>query len=113
MLPPVRGNAPDPRHRDQVDVVKAALDGRPPKQPPTGPPGGGGGPGGPSGKTPGPKRQVNWKWVRRGLGVAAVMAILLPIVTFAMAYFIVEVPKPGDIRTAQVSTILASDGSEL
>jgi membrane peptidoglycan carboxypeptidase len=113
VLPPVRGNAPDPRHRDPIDVVKAALDGKPPKQPPTGPPGGGGGPGGPSGKTPGPKRQVNWKWVRRGLGVAAVMAILLPIVTFAMAYFIVEVPKPGDIRTAQVSTILASDGSEL
>ena len=39
--------------------------------------------------------------------------ILLPIVTFAMAYMIVDVPKPGDIRTNQVSTILASDGSEL
>jgi len=35
----------------------------------------------------------------------------LPIVTFAMAYFIVDIPKPGDIRTNQVSTILASDGS--
>ncbi|HET7741404.1 MAG TPA: transglycosylase domain-containing protein, partial [Mycobacterium sp.] len=45
--------------------------------------------------------------------VATVMAVLLPIVTFAMAYMIVEVPKPGDIRTAQVSTILASDGSEI
>ena len=30
-----------------------------------------------------------------------------------MAYLIVEVPKPGDIRTNQVSTILASDGSEI
>ena len=30
-----------------------------------------------------------------------------------MAYAIVDVPKPGDIRTNQVSTILASDGSEL
>ena len=39
--------------------------------------------------------------------------ILLPIVTFGMAYMIVEVPKPGDIRTNQVSTILASDGSEI
>ena len=39
--------------------------------------------------------------------------LLLPIVTFAMAYFIVDIPKPGDIRTNQVSTILASDGSEL
>ncbi|MGV0554944.1 transglycosylase domain-containing protein, partial [Mycobacterium kansasii] len=37
----------------------------------------------------------------------------LPIVTFAMAYFIVDIPKPGDLRTNQVSTILASDGSEI
>ena len=40
-------------------------------------------------------------------------AIVLPIITFAMAYVIVDIPKPGDIRTAQVSTILASDGSEI
>ncbi len=40
-------------------------------------------------------------------------SVVLPIITFAMAYFIVDVPKPGDIRTAQVSTILAGDGSEL
>ena len=39
--------------------------------------------------------------------------IVLPIITFAMAYMIVDVPKPGDIRTNQVSTILASDGSEI
>jgi membrane peptidoglycan carboxypeptidase len=36
---------------------------------------------------------------------------VLPIVTFAMAYLVVDVPQPGDIRTNQVSTILASDGS--
>jgi len=36
---------------------------------------------------------------------------VLPIVTFAMAYLIVDVPQPGDIRTNQVSTILASDGT--
>jgi membrane peptidoglycan carboxypeptidase len=41
------------------------------------------------------------------------VVIVLPIVTFAMAYLIVDVPKPGDIRTNQVSTILASDGSEM
>ena len=56
---------------------------------------------------------INWTWVRRGLYVTAVVILLLPIVTFAMAYFIVDIPKPGDIRTNQVSTILASDGSEL
>jgi len=37
--------------------------------------------------------------------------VVLPIVTFAMAYLIVDVPQPGDIRTNQVSTILASDGT--
>ena len=39
--------------------------------------------------------------------------ILLPIVTFTMAYFIVDIPKPGNIRTNQVSTVLAGDGSEI
>lgn len=108
VIPPVR-EVPDPRLRDPIDVVKAALDGTPPpKLPPGGPhpPGGGGG---------GPRKpsQINWKWVRRGLAAAAAVLILLPLITFGMAYFIVEVPKPGDIRTNQVSTILASDGSEI
>ncbi|OFJ51017.1 transglycosylase domain-containing protein [Mycolicibacterium grossiae] len=116
VLPPVREPS-DPRLRDPIDVVKRALDGAPPQKPP--PPGlpprtgGPGGPGGPDGRPPKAGPQINWKWVRRGLIVAAIAAVLLPIVTFAMAYLIVEVPKPGDIRTAQVSTILASDGSEL
>ena len=51
--------------------------------------------------------------MRRGLYATVAVLIVLPIVTFAMAYLIVDVPKPGDIRTNQVSTILASDGSEL
>lgn len=116
VLPPVREPS-DPRLRDPIDVVKRALDGAPPQKPP--PPGlpprtgGPGGPGGPDGRPPKAGPQINWKWVRRGLIVAVIAAVLLPIVTFAMAYLIVEVPKPGDIRTAQVSTILASDGSEL
>lgn len=58
-------------------------------------------------------RQVNWIWVRRSLYLAMSVLVLLPIITFAMAYLIVDVPKPGDIRTNQVSTILASDGSEI
>ena len=98
-------------------MVKAALDGTPPPRPPAGPPPGGGGGGrGPSdGPPPSPRsgRQINWKLIRR-IGYALVAAsILLPIITFAMAYVIVDVPKPEDIRTAQVSTILASDGSEM
>ncbi len=51
--------------------------------------------------------------MRRGLYAMVAVLIVLPIVTFGMAYLIVDVPKPGDIRTNQVSTILASDGSEL
>jgi membrane peptidoglycan carboxypeptidase len=100
-------DVPDPRLRDPIDVVKAALDGTPPPKPPRGgpPTGGGGGPKKPS--------QINWKWVRRGLAACAAVLILLPLVTFGMAYFIVDVPNPGDIRTNQVSTILAGDGSEL
>jgi membrane peptidoglycan carboxypeptidase len=51
--------------------------------------------------------------LRRAAYLAAAALILLPIVTFTMAYFIVDIPKPGNIRTNQVSTILASDGSEI
>ena len=119
--------------RDPLEMATAALEARAPtpqRQPAGG--GGGGRPPGPPGP-PGPPRRtpplpdwgwvqrldwtwlhhINWRWVRRGLYVAAVVVLLLPIVTFAMAYFIVDIPRPGDIRTNQVSTILASDGSEL
>jgi membrane peptidoglycan carboxypeptidase len=117
VLPAVRDGRP-PHLRDPVDVVKAALDGVPPKQPPPpGPPrrprGGGGPPAGPPGPRPSIREQINWKWVRRGLYAMVAVLIVLPLVTFGMAYLIVDVPNPGDIRTNQVSTILASDGSEL
>ncbi|MCV7348109.1 transglycosylase domain-containing protein [Mycolicibacterium rhodesiae] len=116
IIEPVRDTPP--LLRDPVDVVKAALDGTPPpKLPPPPPPrrpGGSGGPGGPPPFTPPTfSQQVNWKWVRRSLYLAAVVLIVLPLITFGMAYLIVKVPQPGDLRTNQVSTILASDGSEL
>ncbi|WP_197382712.1 transglycosylase domain-containing protein [Mycolicibacterium mengxianglii] len=107
VIPPVRETV-DPRLRDPIDVVKAALDGTPPPRPPHGgPPRGGGG------EPPKRPSQINWKWVRRGLAACAAVLILLPLITFGMAYTIVDVPNPGDIRTNQVSTILASDGAEL
>ncbi|KUI18871.1 penicillin-binding protein [Mycobacterium lehmannii] len=117
VLPPVREARP-PHLRDPVDVVKAALDGTPTRKPPTPPPpprppGGGGPPSGPSGPRRGLPSQINWTWVRRGGLIAAAVFIVLPLITFGMAYMIVDVPEPGDIRTNQVSTILASDGSEL
>ncbi|KUI22206.1 penicillin-binding protein [Mycobacterium sp. GA-1285] len=118
VLPPVREARP-PHLRDPVDVVKAALDRTPTRKPPAPPPppprrpGGGGPPSGPSGPRRGAPRQINWTWVRRGSLIAVAVFIVLPLITFGMAYMIVDVPKPGDIRTNQVSTILASDGSEL
>jgi membrane peptidoglycan carboxypeptidase len=109
------------------ETPTAASHGAPPprRQQAAGGPPGGRPPGPPKGKPPLPDwgwvqridwsrlQHINWRWVRRGLYVGAVVLLLLPIVTFAMAYFIVDIPKPGDIRTNQVSTILASDGSEL
>ncbi|MCG5434100.1 penicillin-binding protein [Mycobacterium sp. MYCO198283] len=93
--------------RDNVAAVKAAMEGNPPPRPPDG--------GRRAGAPGGPRRRlrVNGKWVRRGLIAAAVLFLVLPLVTFGMAYAMVDVPQPGDIRTNQVSTILASDGSEL
>ncbi|MGB9251556.1 MAG: transglycosylase domain-containing protein [Mycobacterium sp.] len=117
--------------RDSLDRASAALDSKMSRRqerptggsgaPPTGGPPGGRPPGPPRRRPPGWAERldwewlhhVNWTWARRGLYVSAVVVLLLPIVTFAMAYFIVDIPKPGDIRTNQVSTILASDGSEL
>ncbi|OBA60756.1 penicillin-binding protein [Mycobacterium sp. 1100029.7] len=122
---------PAARPRDAIDEVKAALDGRsataprrdrplsgrPPEGPPPPPPpsGGPGGPDGPGHRAPRPNwtEQINWRWVRRAAYLTAAVLILLPLVTFSMAYFIVDIPKPGNIRTNQVSTILASDGGEI
>ena len=106
ILPAVTANT-EPL-RDEVDVVKAALDGTPPPKPPPGGPPSGGPPPRP---TPGPTHPINWRWVRRGLIIAVTVLIVLPLVTFGMAYLIVDVPQPGDIHTNQVSTILASDGT--
>jgi len=115
VLPQVPPAPVDGRFRDPLEVVKAALDGTPPPpRPPAGPPPRDDGPSGrPPGPRPEPTRRINWKWVRRTIYALVAASILLPLITFAMAYVIVDIPKPGDVRTAQVSTILASDGSEL
>ncbi|WP_369803327.1 transglycosylase domain-containing protein [Mycobacterium sp. E2699] len=125
--------ASSPQQRDPLEEVKAALDSRaatsgrregpmPGRRPPDGPPPPPRPPGGPGGPGDGAPRpgidwswvdQINWLWVRRAAYITLAALVLLPIVTFAMAYFIVDVPKPGNIRTNQVSTILASDGSEI
>ncbi|WP_374101663.1 transglycosylase domain-containing protein [Mycobacterium sp. SM1] len=74
-------------------------------------------PGPPLDRPPQPRRArargAHWRWAPRAIYLTVAVMLVLPIVTFVMAYAIVDVPKPGDIRTNQVSTILASDGSEL
>ncbi|NKY27973.1 penicillin-binding protein [Nocardia gamkensis] len=82
--------------------------------PPSGPPprrGGGSGDGsdGP-GRRPAQKKKSPWRIVRRTLYVLIVLAILLPSGIFLAAYTTVSVPQPGDLKTNQVATILASDG---
>jgi membrane peptidoglycan carboxypeptidase len=118
---------PRPAERDPIDAVTAALNDtgpRPAHRDPLGSPhpgrreplvGDQRRPGGPPALLANREwlRRIDWRWVRRGVYVSAVVLVLLPIVTFAMAYFIVDVPNPGDIRTNQVSTILASDGTEI
>ncbi|MBW0012661.1 transglycosylase domain-containing protein [Mycobacterium sp.] len=126
--PPSTRLQPDP-----LDEVKAALDSRAARSPrgggsiygsppPDGPPPPSGRPGGPGGSGGGVPRRgiewrwadhINWLWVRRAAYLTMAVLVLLPIVTFTMAYFIVDVPKPGNIRTNQVSTILAGDGSQI
>lgn len=114
VMAPVRDDRPGAQSlRDPVDAVKAALDGRPtpagPPRPEIGSPGSADGGQSP----PRPRHRLRgWKW-QRWLAVAGVVFVVLPLVTFGMAYLIVTVPKPGDIRTNQVSTVLYSDGSEL
>lgn len=133
VMAPVRADAA-PALRDPVEEVKAALD-RPPTAPsakaapdaptvaarvttppprPPSPPAssGGGGDDGDSPFTRALHRLRGWD-LRRWVAAAAVVFVVLPLVTFGLAYLIVNVPKPGDIRTNQVSTILASDGSEI
>ncbi len=122
--------------RDPIDEVKAVLDGgptaasrtaammspaasptkpsTPPPAPPSPPAAHGGGDDGDDDEEPALLHRVFGGWgLRRWLAASLAVFVLLPVLTFALAYLIVDVPKPGDIRTNQVSTILASDGSEI
>ncbi|RDI63085.1 membrane peptidoglycan carboxypeptidase [Nocardia pseudobrasiliensis] len=85
--------------------------------PPSGPPprrgGGSGGPGGPGGRKPQTtaKKKSPWRIVRRVIYVLIALAIVVPSATFLVAYTTVSVPKPGDLKTNQVATVLAADGN--
>jgi membrane peptidoglycan carboxypeptidase len=62
---------------------------------------------------PKPKRAAKsgWRWVTIVLAAAFALLIVLPAAVFGVYYVAAEVPRPGDIPTNQVATILASDGT--
>nr|WP_155980712.1 transglycosylase domain-containing protein [Nocardia sp. CNY236] len=84
---------------------------------PSGPPprrrsGGGDGSDGPGKRRPAKKkRRSRWRFVRRTVYVLVAVAVLVPSGVFAFAYSTTTVPQPGDLKTNQVATIMAADGS--
>ncbi|MBF6188184.1 transglycosylase domain-containing protein [Nocardia farcinica] len=71
--------------------------------------GGSGGSGG--GRGPGQGRRMPWRTIRRVMYVLTALAIMVPSAVFLIAYTTVSVPQPGDLKTNQVATIYAQDGS--
>ncbi|MFD9734779.1 transglycosylase domain-containing protein [Umezawaea sp. NPDC059074] len=61
------------------------------------------------------RKKKIWRRVRRISYVAAGLMILTPVVAFAIAYQVVDVPQPADIQAKQDKsiTLLYSDGSEM
>ncbi|WP_230595607.1 transglycosylase domain-containing protein [Rhodococcoides fascians] len=117
--PPGRPPLPNPRQ----DVRRPAAGPPPPvppsNLPPTGPPdddvprSSGNEPPEPPerGSAAKTKKKSKWRTVRRTLYVLVALGLIVPILTFMVAYTVEDVPRPGDIKTNQVATILASDGT--
>ncbi|KAA0018542.1 penicillin-binding protein [Antrihabitans cavernicola] len=91
--------------RRPVPPYVPAGSSQPPSPPP---PGGSPGAGGPGGQPP--RRRKSHK-VRNILLTLVALGLVIPILGFLVAYVVVDVPEPGDIKTNQVATILASDGT--
>ncbi|WP_227979120.1 transglycosylase domain-containing protein [Nocardia spumae] len=92
---------------------RRAVGGTPPSGPPPRKGNGGGGGNGPGGKGPKAKKKSPWRIVRRVIYVLVALAIVVPSAVFLIAYTTVSVPQPGDLKTNQVATILASDGTSV
>ena len=96
-----------------ITGANRAADGGPPSGPPRRP-GGGGGSGGSGGRGPkGRKKKSPWRIVRRVVYVLVALAVVIPSAVFLIAYAQVKVPQPGDLKTNQVATVLAADGTPL
>ncbi|WP_275793661.1 transglycosylase domain-containing protein [Prescottella equi] len=48
---------------------------------------------------------------RRVTAAVVAVGLIVPILGFMVAYIFADVPRPGDMKTNQVATILASDGT--
>ncbi|MET4610456.1 membrane peptidoglycan carboxypeptidase [Rhodococcus sp. PvR044] len=85
--------------------------GRPPAGPP--PKGRGGSSGGQPPKPPKKSSSKRWKIIRRTVISLVALGLVVPLLTFMVAYTGADVPKPGDIKTNQVATIYNSDGTSV
>ncbi|WP_169695275.1 transglycosylase domain-containing protein [Rhodococcus opacus] len=89
--------------------------GRPPGPPPSNGRKTGGGRGGepPKGGKKTAVKKSRWKIVRRTAYACVAMGLIIPILLFMAAYVVQDVPRPGDLKTNQVATIYASDGTSV
>gem|GEM_PF-138144 len=92
-----------------ITGANRATGGAPPSGPPPRKGGTGGGPGGRSPK--GRKKKSPWRIVRRVIYVLVALSIVVPSAVFLIAYGQAKVPQPGDLKTNQVATVLAADGT--
>lgn len=53
---------------------------------------------------------TRWRTVRRTVYGLIALGIIGPIVAFMVAYVLIDVPQPSDLKTNQVATIFAQDG---
>ncbi len=56
------------------------------------------------------RKAARWRKIRRSLYAVVALAVIGPIVAFMVAYVIIDVPQPSDVKTNQVATVLAQDG---
>lgn len=54
-----------------------------------------------------------WKILRRTVYGVVALGLIVPTLAFMVAYIAADVPRPGDIKTSQVATIVASDGTSV
>lgn len=56
------------------------------------------------------KKATRWQKIRRSVYALIALAIIGPIVAFMVAYVVIKVPQPSDLKTNQVATVFTQDG---